>query len=250
MAVVYITGASSGLGEHLALELAQRGHDLGLLARREERLVDLASRIQAVGVRASLAVADVTDDAGLRTALRQLETALGPPEICVANAGVNGRFDVHAFDMERARYTFEVNVFGAMRTAAAVLPGMLERDSGHLVVISSVAANRGLPKSAPYSASKAAITAFWEGMRLDLAHTGVRCTTIHPGFVETPLTDQNEFHMPFKLKPDDAARRMADAIEGRRAHFTYPWQMRVLEKLMRVAPASVFDATFHKLGLR
>lgn len=250
MAVVWITGASSGLGEHLALELARRGHAVGLVARRLDRLEDLRGRVVGAGGTAAVAAADVTDRSALQHAFEALEAELGPPDVCVANAGIDSPFDVRSLELERVRRTFEVNVFGAIHAVDLVLPGMLERDRGLLAVVSSVAANRGLPKSAPYSASKAAISVFWEGLRVDLAKTGVDCLTIHPGFVRTAITDSNDFPMPFMLEPEDAARRMADAIERRRRTLTYPLPMWFLERVMRIAPPWLFDGVINRLDTR
>lgn len=250
MAVVWITGASSGLGAHLARELARRGHAVGLVARREDRLRDLQGEIRAAGGVAEVAPADVTVPGSLEQAFSALASELGPVDICVANAGIDGRFDVDAIDLIEVRRTFEVNLMGAIETAALVIPGMRERGGGQLVVVSSVASNRGLPKSAPYSSSKAAISIFWESLRVDLAGSGIDCTTIHPGFVRTAMTDSNDFAMPFLLEPDDAARRMADAIEKRKRTLTFPWQMWMLERFMRVAPAVVFDTVIRRLDIR
>lgn len=250
MGVVWITGASSGLGEHLALELARRGHDLGLVARRAERLEDLQRRIVELGRQAVVAPADVTDRQALAAAFAHLDDQLGPADVVVANAGIDGQFDVRAFDPPAIQRTFAVNVFGAIHTAELVLPSMLARDRGLLVVVSSVAANRGLTRSATYSASKAAITTFWEGMRVDLNDTGVDCLTIHPGFVRTPLTDTNDFPMPFMIEADDAARRMADAIERRRRTLTFPLPFWIAERLMRVAPPWLFDPLMNRLDGR
>ena len=250
MSVVWITGASSGLGAHLALELARRGHRLGLVARRASALDELCGRIAAAGGEAHARAADVTDRASLASAFTALEEVLGPADVCVANAGVDGRFDVRAIGAEAIAHTFAVNVFGAIATAELVLPSMLARDRGLLVVVSSVAATRGLTRSATYSASKAAITTFWEGMRVDLHATGVDCLTIHPGFVRTPMTSTNDFAMPFLLEPEDAARRMADAIEARRRTLTFPLPFRLAEALMKVAPAWLFDPLLDRLDGR
>lgn len=251
MPVVAITGASSGLGAHLAEEMARRGHSLGLVARRVDQLEAVRARVAAHGVPVAVAPADVTDPAATKAAFAALEAELGPIDVLVANAGVLGPMrDLRHLDLDSIRRTFEINVFGAIHAVDAVLPGMLDRDSGHLVVISSVAANRGLPKSAPYSASKAAISIFWEGLRVDLHRTGITCTTVHPGFVETAMTAKNHFPMPFLMNADRAARLMADAIEAKRRTLTYPWQMRWLERLMKVAPPVVFDHVMRSVDKR
>jgi len=239
---VIITGASSGIGAALASELARRGYSVGLVARREDKLQQLAESIVEEGGEAAIAAADVCDREALGEAFTTLEQSLGPCSVLVANAGIGGPTGAVELDLEVVRRTFEVNLFGAINAAHAVLPGMLQRNSGQLVVISSVAAGRGLPLSAAYSGSKAAISTFWESLRVDLHDTGIDCLTVHPGFVRTPLTDKNDFRMPFLVEADDAGRIIADAMARRSRTLTFPWQMAVVEWLMRRVPAGLFDA--------
>ena len=239
---VIITGASSGIGEALAREMARRGHSVGLIARRADKLLELAASIADEGGEAAVAAADVCDAEALAQAISQLEQSLGPCAILVANAGIGGATNAKDLDLQVVRQTFEVNLMGAVHAAHAVLPGMLARDRGQLVVVSSIAALRGLPGSAPYSSSKAAVSTFWESLRVDLHDTNVGCTTIHPGFVKTPLTEGKDFVMPFRVDPDQAARWMADAIARRDRHFTFPWPMRLVSWLMRRVPDSIWDA--------
>lgn len=250
MATIWVTGASSGLGAGLAREMSGRGHAVGLMARRVDRLEALRDDIVAKGGRVALAPCDVTDLASVEAAANALRAELGVPDVLVANAGVEGQMKEPVIDLGAIRHTFDVNVFGAIQVAQQVLPDMLERRSGHLVVVSSVAATRGLPKSATYSASKAAISTFWESLRVDLQGTGVACTTIHPGFVRTAMTEGQGFTMPWLLEPEQAAVLMADAIEKRKRTLTFPWQMRWLERAMRVLPNAVFDRAARRLDTR
>ena len=236
-----ITGASSGIGHALALELARRGYSVGLIARRADKLRELADAIAEEGGEAAVASADVRDAEALAEAISQLEQSLGPCRLIVANAGIGGPSSAKSLDLELVRRTYEVNTLGPIHAAHAVLPGMLERGRGQLVVISSVAATRGLPGSAAYSGSKAGISVFWESMRVDLHDTPLVVTTIHPGFVRTPLTDKNEFDMPFLVESDQAARWMADAIGRGDASFTFPWQMRWVEWFMKRVPNWIYD---------
>ena len=238
---VVITGASSGIGAALARELGRRGHSVGLLARRAEKLDELAESMRAEGAQVATASADVTDRQALLLGIRTLEEALGPCEILVANAGIGGRLDPTKWDAQPNRKVFEVNYFGAMNAVEVVIGGMLERRSGQLVVISSVAATRGLPPAGPYSASKAAISTMWEALRVQLAPHGVSCLTVHPGFVKTPLTDKNDFDMPFLVPAETAAGWIADAIRDRRRELTFPWQMALVRWFMKRVPEWLFD---------
>ena len=236
-----ITGASSGIGEALAVELARRGFSVGLVARREEKLRDLAERIRGEGGEVAYAVGDVSSRAAVGEAFEQLEQILGPCQLMVANAGIGGPTHARDLDLDLTLKTFEVNTFGAIYAAHAILPGMLERGSGQLVVVSSVAATRGLPGSGAYSASKAAISTFWESMRVDLEETPLVVTTLHPGFVKTPLTDKNDFDMPFIIPAEKAAGLMADAIAREDRTYTFPVQMAMVEWGMKRLPSWIFD---------
>lgn len=238
---VVITGASSGIGAALARELGRRGYAVGLLARRAEKLEALAESLRGEGVQVATASADVCDRDALLFGVRHLEEALGPCSVLVANAGIGGRLDPTDWDPEPNRKVFEVNYFGAMNAVEVVIDGMLKRRDGQLVVISSVAAARGLPPAGPYSASKAAISTMWEALRVQLAPHGVHCLTVHPGFVKTPLTDKNDFSMPFLVPVETAARWIADAMRDRRRELTFPWQMALVRWFMKRVPEWLFD---------
>src|SRR5215471_7823625 len=167
--VVLITGASSGIGRGLAVELARRGAKLGMVARRRELLEQLASEIGSKEPRDVLLLpADVSDQQSMRDAAERLLAAFGRIDVLIANAGIGGNNPATEFDAAKLVGVINVNVIGAANSVQAVLPGMLAHGSGQLVVISSLAAYRGLPKSAAYCASKAAVSAMFESFRLDL----------------------------------------------------------------------------------
>lgn len=250
-ASVVITGASSGIGAALALEMGRRGHSVGLIARRVEKLEELADRLRSEGAEVHVAAADVVDREAVAAAVADIESHLGPTAVLVANAGIGGRLDpAVGWDRESVRNVMEVNYFGATHAAEAVLPGMLERGAGSLVVVSSVAATRGLPGTGPYSASKAAVSALWESMRTQLAPKGIHVLTIHPGFVKTPLTDKNDISMPFIVSAEQAAIWMADAIGDKRKELTYPWQMAWLRWFMKRVPDWLFDLLVAGRGIQ
>ena len=144
----------------------------------------------------------------------------------------------------------DVNFIGAIHASKAVLPQMLERKSGHLVVVSSVAGFRGLPKSSAYSSSKAAISTYWESMRVELAPIGIAATTINPGYIKTPLTDKNNHPMPFIISAEKAAKIMANGILARRKIITFPWRMRWVMRLIRFMPVWIYDRLVKQTGER
>jgi NAD(P)-dependent dehydrogenase (short-subunit alcohol dehydrogenase family) len=239
--VVLITGASSGIGRSLAVELGERGASVGLLARRAGTLKEVAREVEAAGGRALALPADVTDAASVRAAADELRGKFGAIDVLVANAGIGVLTDDYARLGEQVAETIEINLLGAANSAGAVLPEMIARGEGHLVAISSLASYRGLPKSGAYCASKAAMNALFESLRIDLKNTGVAVTIIKPGFIKTPLTAGREAQMPYLLELDDATRKILRAIEARRSAYAFPWQLASIVRLARFMPDSLYD---------
>src|SRR6185436_7314049 len=223
--VVMITGASSGIGRGLAVALGSNGAKVGLVARRAETLDEVVGEIESHGGKAIALPADVQSAESMNSAAKQLKDALGPIDVLIANAGIGPTRDAAKFSAEEVASVMNVNVIGASNSVAAVLPGMLERAAGQLVAISSLAAYRGLPKSAAYCASKAAVSSFFESLRLDLGPRGIHVTIIHPGFIKTPLTAGRAAQLPFLMELDDAVTKMVSAIEKRRKRYSFPWQL-------------------------
>lgn len=231
--IVFITGASSGIGEELAREVVRRGGRVGLLARREERLQELASELESMREgSAAWAAADVTDDDGLVKALDRLEAELGGVDIVVANAGYGRPEPPHKFRPGAAIHMYDTNMFGMLRLIDWVLPKMLARESGQIVGVASLASYLGLVNSAAYSGSKAAMRVHLQGLRVSLEPYGIEVTTICPGFVESELTDQARFKMPFMWPTDRAVRYMSDAIEAGKGEVMFPWQMAAMIRVM------------------
>ncbi len=229
--VAVITGASSGLGWALARVLAAEGCKVGLLARRQEKLLALADEIAQAGGTAAVARADVGDRSQTVTAIHELAARLGPVDLLIANAGVGTPTRVEPLNVSAQEEMFRVNVLGVMYAIEAVLPEMVRRRRGHLAAVSSAAAYKGLPGEAGYCASKAAVNTFMEGLRIRLRSYGIAVTTICPGFVRTPMTAANPFPMPWLLEADEAARRMVRALHRRRKVYNFPWQMALLMKV-------------------
>lgn len=240
--IVFLTGASSGIGEALALATAQRGAALGLIARREDLLKDLAERCGRAGGKAEIFAVDVTDAAALAAAAKAMREKFGRIDILIANAGIGGNnAETRNLNAEAVAKVININLLGAVNSVAAVLPDMLEKKSGHLIAISSLAGFRGLPKSAAYSASKAGMTAFFESVRLDVQHRGVAVTIIQPGFIKTPLTSGRANKMPFLMELEDSIPLFLDAIERGKKFAAFPWQLAIFVRLARIFPANLYD---------
>lgn len=242
---VFVTGASSGLGHALALEYARRDPDLliGLAARRADALSSLVARLPPG--RAVPYVLDVTDRAALADAGRDFIARFGAPDVVMANAGVNGpTFTGVAGDGPDFERIMRTNVVGMFDTFAPFVDAMRARGSGSLAGVASVAGVRGFPSLGGYCASKAAVIGYLESLRLELRGTGLRVTTIVPGYVRTPMTAPNRYRMPFLIDADVFARRAADAIARGSSHAVIPWQMGWVARVLRVLPDGVFDALF------
>ena len=239
--IVMITGASSGIGRGLAVEIARRGAKLGLVARRADVIDEVVREIEAAGGKALALPADVQIESSMRAAGDKLRAEFGSIDVLVANAGIGPTRDAADYNAEEFSDVINVNVIGASNSVAAVIPEMVERGSGQLVVISSLAAYRGLPRSAAYCASKAAVSAFFESLRLDLEPRGIAVTIIHPGFIKTPLTTGREASMPFLMELDDAVQKIARAIEKQRKRYSFPWQLATIVRAGMIMPIWMYD---------
>ena len=234
--VAVIPGASSGIGWALAKALAAEGCKVGLVARRREQLAALAQEIEQAGGAAAYAPADVAEREPTLAAIRAVAEQLGPVDLLVANAGVGAPTRLEPLNVHDVEKMFRVNVLGVVYAIEAVLPAMLARGRGHLAAVSSMAAYKGLPGESGYTASKAAVNNYLEGLRVQLRGRGVAVTTVCPGFVATPMTADHRFHMPFLLTADEAARRIVKALRRRRKVYNFPWQTSLLMKLARWMP--------------
>jgi short-subunit dehydrogenase len=245
--VAFVTGASSGIGRALALRLAAGGYAVGLAARRADRLEDVADEMRSRGHRGVVCPCDVGDRDQVRRAVALAERELGPIDLLVANAGISVMTTAQRLDATVVDGIMRTNFLGAVHAVEAVLPAMLERGSGQLVAIGSLTGYGGLPKSAAYSASKAALHKFFESLRLDLRGTGVCVTVITPGYVRTEQTGKNLFKMPFLLEAEDAVERMYAAIRAKRRHVAFPRPLSSLIWIAQVFPRGLYDALASKV---
>ena len=242
---VFITGASSGLGRGLALHYAKAGDVVHAAARRETEL----RALQAESDNIVPVVLDVLDTEALVAAIRAAEEASGGAlDLVIANAGIGGPTNGRKLDWRTVKKILDVNVSAAAVTLAAALPAMVERDRGHVVAMASLAAFRGLPLSAAYSASKAALHTFMESLRVDLASTHVRATTIYPGFVKTELTAKHKYKMPMLMELDDAVRVMTRGLARGAATIAYPLPMAAGMRTLGALPQFLYEPLAGRLG--
>ncbi len=234
--VAVVTGGSSGIGLSLARLLAAEGCKVGLIAPDRETLEAAARQLADAGRTAAVAVADVTQRPQVLAAVEELRRQLGPVDLMVANAGVGPPTPPPPFDTAHVEAVMRVNVLGTAYSVEAVLPEMLQRRQGHLVGMSSLTAYLAVPTHTAYSASKAAIKAYLDGLRRSLRGSGVVVTTICPGFVRTPMTSINKFKMSGLLEPDEAARRILKAVRRRAAVYDFPWSAALTMKLASCLP--------------
>jgi short-subunit dehydrogenase len=244
-----MTGAAGGMGRATAALLAARGYPLGLIDRADEPLAALADELGHRGASVAACAVDVCAPGAVNEAVLVLERALGPTDVLVACAGVGTLSSALDLDIEGFRRMLEVNVLGVARTIEAVLPGMFARGSGHIVGIASVAGYRGLPWMPGYSASKAALATYLEGLRPALKRRGVRITTVYPGFVRTAMTVGTPFRRPVRmLEPAEAARYLVRAIVRRPRDATFPLSAALSMGLLRRLPGRIFDWVMDRAG--
>jgi NAD(P)-dependent dehydrogenase (short-subunit alcohol dehydrogenase family) len=242
---VFITGASSGIGAALAREYAARGAVLGLLARRRDMLDALVATLPHPERHRAYAL-DVTDHAALADAARDFIAAHGGADIVIASAGISyGTLTERPEDLPLFASVFATNVQATIATFAPFI-GAMKNGAGarRLVAIGSIAGVRGMKGAGAYCASKAAVHSYCESLRLEMRPYGIRVVTIAPGYIDTPMTSNNRFPMPFLMPADRFAARAADAIAAGSSFRVIPWQMGLVARLLRVLPNALFDALF------
>ncbi len=232
--LVWITGGSSGIGRALASHLARKGWRVAVSARSADTLEALAASARGRILAYPL---DVTDARAVRDTFSLLEQEHGPVELAVLAAGTYRRDGAFNFTIERARTMIDVNLFGTMNALEPVLAAMMERRRGHVAVMASVAGYNGLPGGATYGATKAALNNLCEAMRPEAERRNVTVTVINPGFVDTPLTEKNDFPMPFLISAQEAAEAIERGLADRRYEIVFPWKMRFTIRLLHALPA-------------
>ncbi|HXC40458.1 MAG TPA: SDR family oxidoreductase [Burkholderiales bacterium] len=240
--LVFITGASSGIGQALAWRYHQAGWRLALAARRSSEIENWARAKGIPADRHAVYGADVADTESIVAAGRACLVRQGVPDAVIANAGISiGVDSAVREDIDVIARTFATNNVGMAATFHPFIAPMTQRGSGALVGIASAAGIRGLPGHGAYCASKAAVISYCESLRGELRSSGVKVVTICPGYVATPLTERNRYGMPFLMQPQDFAEQAFRAIEAGTSYRVIPWQMGVVTKLLRLMPNALLD---------
>jgi short-subunit dehydrogenase len=237
---IFITGASSGIGEALAVRLAAPGRSLGLLARRQAELERVAEQCRARGADGLVFPADARDADALQSAARRFMESVRSVDVVIANAGVSRRDNESRDEADLSREIIETNLLGVIYTLTPFIADMERAGSGSLVAISSVAGVRGLPNAGAYSASKAAVNTWMESLRIRLRGR-VHVMTVCPGFVATPMTTSNRFRMPWLITADAAAARIERGIQRRQSVLVFPAPMRGLTAIARLLPGFLYE---------
>ena len=234
---VLITGASSGIGRALALNYAISGRHLFLQGRDADRLEEVGSDCERAGARASVEILDVTDRGAMAAWIERSDQTV-PLDLVIANAGISG---MSPGDPDPLRSLFRVNIDGVLNTVEPAVPRLTARGRGHIAIMSSLAAFRGTPSAPRYTATKAAVRLYGEGLRGLLMKDGVAVSVICPGFVKTPMTDVNRFPMPFLMTPERAADIIRRGLDRRAARIAFPLRLYWIVRLVAALPPAWVD---------
>lgn len=229
--IAWITGASSGIGEAVALRLAKDGWHVAITARRKEKLEEIANTAKNAAGKIYPYAGDVTDEKAMQTLASKIKKDLGGINLVILNAGTYKPDPVEQFTAENFKMHTEINLNGTANTLAAILPDMLERQSGHIAIVASIAGYRGLPLSLSYGPTKAALINMAEALSIDCMDKGIKVQVVNPGFIKTPLTDKNDFHMPMLMDVDKAADKFVEGLSKNKFEITFPWLFCFLTKM-------------------
>ena len=238
--VAFITGASSGIGYELALELARQGYVLALTARRETLLDELAEKVKSIGTDALSITCDVSDQQQVRKAIEETVVHFKRIDLAILSAGISEPTVAEDFSAADFEKLLRTNLLGVSYCLEELVQIMIRQRNGVIAAISSLAADRGVPGSAGYCATKAALSSLFEGMRVDLKRFGVGLVTIEPGYVRTPMT-AGFGNMPLVMEADASARLILRRIESGDRVIRFPLPASILMKLLRVLPVTLFD---------
>ena len=245
--IIWITGASSGLGKELARQYALLGHQVCASARNTGLLDELAASCSNMTGSIHVFPLDVTDTDQVTGCFERICETIGMPDISVLNAGTHAANSVGQFDANLFRRLMEINYMGVVNCLQVIVPACITQGKGHIAVVSSVAGYQGLPNASAYGASKAALINMCEALQPELAEAGVKLQLVNPGFVRTPLTDLNEFPMPFIMEVEDAAARIVKGLQGNSFEITFPRRFTWLLKTLKLLPYAVYLRLTRKL---
>ena len=242
---VLITGASSGIGGALAERLAGPNIAMCLTGRDANRLAGIREKVEAKGSTATAHVIDVQDGRAMADLINSTDSK-NPLDLVIANAGISGGAGISTDDAQKSRTIFDINVGGVINTVLPAAQAMKTRRRGHIGIVSSVAGFRGLPTAPAYSASKVAVRAWGDAIRPHLQAVGVGLSIIYPGFVESRITDANNFSMPFLMPADKAASIIAAGLMSGKRSIAFPWPTVMMARILSILPTPIFDAVMRR----
>lgn len=240
--IVWITGASSGIGRELALEMARRGYTVAVTARSKDKLAELKEQSTALAGAIHAFAGDVTDRKAMAELVSDIESAHGPMTMAIFNAGNYYPTAGEALDLDAFEKTYQINMFGVLYGLVPVVERMKAHGRGQVVLVASVSGYSGLPAASAYGASKAAINNMAESLKFDFDKMNIRIQVVNPGFIDTPLTEKNDFAMPALMPVDKAVDRMIRGFEDGRFEITMPRRFTYVLKFLRMLPHPVYFA--------
>jgi len=244
---VWITGGGEGIGRALALRLCDDRATVAISGRRDGPLAEVAAEAADKPGKVLAFPLDVTDRAAVAKTAKEIEDRIGPLHLVVFNAGTHQKMRADEFSADVFEKLIDVNVMGVVHGIETILPRFLDRKNGHIAVVSSVAGYRGLPYASAYGATKSALITMCESLKPELDAAGITLSVINPGFVRTPLTDKNDFSMPFLMEPEAAADRIADGLAVRKFEITFPRRFTWCLKVTRCLPYFLYFALTRRL---
>ena len=245
--VVWITGAGKGIGRSLAVHHAKNGWKVAVTSRTEKDLISLQNEAEDLPGEIYSYPGDVTDVENIEILINTIQSNIGSIELAILNAGTFIRFGIDTFSVESFRDQIEINTMGTVNCFVPLMHSMKSRCMGHIVVVSSLSAYRGLPYASAYGASKAALTNMCEALKPELDNFNVKLSVVHPGFVRTPLTDQNDFKMPFLVNTEFASKRILAGISRGKFEIIFPTPFGLIMKLLRSLPYSLYFAVTKRM---
>lgn len=249
----WIIGASNGIGEELAIKLYNDGYNVAISARDEKKLLEIKSRLEKNSVQKNkvlVAAFDVVDADSFKQAFEKINAEFSQIDLAIFASGIYQQMNLKNFDLNFAQKILQVNLGGCLNFLSVIAPKMIERKSGHIALIASVAGYRGLPESMAYGASKAGMINLAEGIYPELKSCGVALSVINPGFVKTRLTDQNKFSMPFLISAKEAADLIVEGLNQKKFEIHFPKKFTFFLKLLRIIPSSLFLKFVEKFILK
>ena len=245
--VVWVTGAGKGIGRSLAMQFAKEGRKVAVTSRTERDLISLKSEARDMLGKIYPYPGDVTDINKIKILFNKIQTDIGVIDLAILNAGTYIRFGIDKFSPELFREQMEINTMGTVNCLSPVMHDMKTRREGHIVIVSSLCAYRGLPYASAYGASKAALTNMCESLKPELGNFDVKLSVVHPGFVRTPLTDRNDFEMPFLVDAEFASKRIIEGIRRGKFEIFFPSKLALIMKLLRCLPYYFYFAVTKRI---